>query len=147
MNKRYSLANYIISISPTDSALRSMFGTISIGGEGSYLGNISVSQNSNLWSTKGFATGGWVHDKNLDRTGQASLQLNQLSPAIAKLVKLFNIFYAGDYAGSTITVTDLNGNKVVNCSDCYIQKVPDQVFGESSENQTWSFTCGRVTFG
>lgn len=145
--KRYSLANYIMSISPTDATLRSMFGTISIGGEGSFLGNITVSQNNNLWTTKGFATGGWVHDKNLDRTGTATVQLSQLAPAISKLIKLFNIFYAGDYAGSTITVSDLNGNKVVTCSDSYIQKAADQSFGEASENQNWSFTCGKVTFG
>lgn len=145
--KRYSLANYIMSISPTDVTLRSMFGTISVGGEGSYLGNIAVSQNSNLWDTKGYATGAWVHNKNLDRTGLATIQLNQLAQEVNKLIKLFNVFYSGDYAGSTITVSDLAGNKVATCTDCYIQKIADQSFSDTAADQSWTFTCGRVVFG
>lgn len=145
--KRYSLADYRLSIDSADPTIKSMFGTISIGGEGSYLGNVSVSQNSNLWNTKGFATGAWAHDKNLDRTGHCNLQLHQLSNDVVKLIRLCNIFYSGNYGSLTLIVSDNLGNKVATCTDSFIEKIPDQSFSESSENQTWSFTCGKVVFG
>ena len=145
--KRYSLANYILSIDSSDASIKSMFGTISIGGEGSYLGSVVVSQNKNMWETKGFATGAWVQDKNLDRTGTCTVQLQQLSSEVQKLIRLFNVYYAGNYGGATITLADIFGNKVATCTDCYIQKAADQSFAESSENQSWTFTCGKVAFG
>ena len=112
--KRYSLADYRVSIDSNDPTIKSMFGTISIGGEGSYLGSIGVSQNSNLWNTKGFATGAWAHDKNLDRTGKCQIQLHQLSNDVVKLIRLFNVFYSGNYGSSTIVVSDNLGNKIAS---------------------------------
>lgn len=145
--KKYSLADYRVSIDSNDATVKSMFGTISIGGEGSYLGNVSVSQKSELWSTKGFATGAWVHDKNLDRTGKCQLQLHQLSNDVVKLIRLCNVFYSGNYGSLTIIVSDNLGNKVASCTDCFIEKIPDQEFSDTSGSQTWSFTCGKVVFG
>lgn len=145
--KRYSLADYRLSIDSSDPTIKSMFGTISIGGQGSYLGNISLSLNSSMWNTKGFATGAWAHDKNLDRTGKCSLQLHQLSNDVVKLIRLCNVFYSGNYGSSTIVVSDNLGNRVASCTDCFIEKIADQSFNESSESQNWTFTCGKIVFG
>lgn len=145
--KRYSLADYRLSIDSNDPTIKSMFGTISIGGEGSYLGSVIVSQNSALWNTKGFATGAWVHDKNLDRTGKCQINIHQLANDVVKLIRLCNIYYSGNYGSSTIIVSDNLGNKVATCNDCFIEKIADQSFSESSENQSWTFTCGKVIFG
>ena len=143
---RYSLANYVLSIEPNDSRLKSMFGTISIGGDGSYLGSITLSRTTSLFTTQGYPTGGWVHSKNLDRTGTASLNLNQLSSIVAKLVKMLNVYYTGDYDGLTLSVSDTSGNKIASAIDCYITQIPAQVLGSSAQDQTWSFTCGQVNF-
>ena len=143
--KKYSLANYILSIEPADASLKTMFGTISIGGEGSYLGSINVSMNSSLWSTTGYATGAWVHNKSLDKSGTCKININQLSDKVIKLIKLCNVYYSGDYNGVTITVSDNSGNKVATCVDCYIQKLADQSFSTTADSQDWTFTCGQIS--
>lgn len=141
---KYSLANYILSIDADDAAIRSMFGAISIGGEGDAIGSISLSVGE-MWSTKGYATGAWVHEKSLDRHGTASVSINQLSPTVAKLIQLAKLYYGEDYNGFTLTITDISGNKIATCTDCYITGIPQQSFGTSASDQTWSFTCGRIT--
>jgi len=143
---RYSLANYILSVESNDSFIKQLFGTISIGGEGSYLNRISLSLNKEQFSTKGFVTGGWVHDKSLDRTGVATVELNQLSDKVSKFIQLCKCFYSGDYDGFTLTLSDINGNKVATCVDCYISKPADQDFAESSGSQVWQFTCGQINY-
>lgn len=144
--KRYSLANYILSIDSNDSTIKNMFGTISVGGEGNYLDSISISLGNNLWDTTGFATGAWVHNKNLSRVGTASLNLSQLSDSVSKFIKLCNTYYSGDYDGLTLSVVDNQGNKICTCIDCYIQKIPDQEFGATAGMQNWVFTCGQISF-
>lgn len=143
---KYSLANYIFSIDPNDPLVKEMFGTISIGGDGSYLGNITLSLANNLIDTTGYPTGGWVHNKSLDRHGTANLQLNQLTEEVAKFIQLAKLYYSNDYEGFTISLSDINGNKIATCVDCYINKIPDQVYGESAENQTWTFNCGQINY-
>lgn len=145
---RYSLTKYYLSIA-IPSSLASEFGTdsITIGGTGSYLSQISISLNKNLWETQGDSTGSWIHNQNLDRTGTASVQLNQLSKNIAKFKTLCNIYYDAtkDYDGLTLTITDADSNKIATCDDCYISKIPNQEFGDTATTQTWEFTCGRIT--
>lgn len=143
---RYSLANYILSVEPQSSDIKSMFGTISLGGEGSYLGTISLSLNEDLWTTTGYATGGWVHNKSLDKHGTASVTLNQLSDPVSKFIQLCNIYYTGNYPGFTLSLSDIDGNKIATCIDCYITKIPDQVYANSASDQTWSFTCGQINY-
>lgn len=143
---RYSLADYILSIKPNDSEIAAMFGTISIGGEGNYLDSITIDTNSALWSVQGFATGGWVHNKNLDRSGSATLSLSQLSDAIAKLKKLCLISYVGDYDGFTLTLSNTKGELVATCIDAQISKIPAQDYSETAAMQSWSFVCGKVIY-
>lgn len=143
---KYSLSDYILSIEPNDYEIKSIFGTISIGGEGSHLDSITLSITNDMWSTDGYATGGWIHNKNLDRHGTATLSINQLSPAVEKFIQLCKMFYSKDYEGFTLSISDRNGNKIASCIDSYLVKIPDQVFGSSAANQNWSFTCGQINY-
>lgn len=144
---KYSLANYILSIEPNDPRIREMFGTISIGGEGSYVGSVTLRRSNNMFDTTSFATGGWVHNKNMSRVGSVSLTLNQLSDKVMKFIKLSETFLTGDFDGFTLSLMSNDSVKVANAIDAYIVKVPDQEFADSASNQTWEFTCGQVNFG
>lgn len=142
---RYSLADYILSIKSDDPNLQS-FGTISVGGEGDAIDSISIELDSNMWDTTGFATGAWIHDKNLSRTGKVAITLSQLSDKVAKFVQLAKVFYTGDFEGLTMSVTDSSGQEVALCEDCYVVKIPRQDFAARAANQTWTFTAGKITF-
>lgn len=144
--KRYSLATHILSFTSNDNTINDIFGTVSIGGEGSALDSIRIRLNENLWSTQGFATGGWVHNKNLSKAGTVEITINQLTDAVYKFIQLCNTYYAGDYEGLTITLSNNDGREICECIDCYIQKIPDQEYASTAQNQTWSFTCGKITF-
>ena len=147
---RYSLNKYILSIKPSNELASAMndFGTISIGGEGSYLDNVSINLNRNMWNTTGFSTGAWVHTKDLSKTGTVSITLSQLSPEVQRFIRLCETFYDNDYEGFTITLStnDTDRRVISTCIDCYIQKIPSQDFASSAGNQTWVFTCGKITF-
>lgn len=143
---KYSLTNYILSIDPNDSAIKQMFGTVSIGGEGSYLDSITLSNASNIFDTQGYATGGWVHNKSNDRHGTATISLNQLSDRVSRFIQLAKLSLSGDYEGFTLSLSDINGNKIATCVDCYITKIPDQTFTASAQNQSWEFTCGQINY-
>lgn len=143
---KYSLANYILSIDSNDNEIKQMFGTISIGGEGSYLGSISLSIENPIWNTTGYATGAWVHNKNLDKHGTATLNLNQLSDAVSRFIQLAKLYYSGDYNGFTLSLSDIGGNRIATCVDCYIREIPDQTFESQAGNQNWVFTCGQINY-
>lgn len=143
---KYSLADYLLNIKTNDPALQSVFSELTVGGEGSYTDSISLNLDSNLFETTGFATGGWVHDKNLSRVGTAAITLSQLAKSVGKFKQLVNMYYSGDFEGLTITLTDSNANEIAKCEDCYPQKIPSQDFGTKAAPQTWTFTCGKITF-
>lgn len=148
---RYSLADYILTITlPTEFAsdLQLASNTISVGGEGSHTESINISTDNNIWTTEGDATGSWVHSKNLNRVGKASVSLSQLSENVAKFKKICNVYYTSgtDYDGITLSLTDSLGNNIATCNDCYFTKVPSQDFGNTAANQTWELTCGQITF-
>lgn len=160
---RYALTDYILSIQvPTE--LQNFFlgenqttnnkaNVISIGGEGSYVGQISIgSQTEAQWITEGDATGSWVHSKSLNRVGTISVQINQVSDNVRKLIRLFQTYYSADaqVEGLTITISKSNGTnnptEVCEGTDCYLANRPEIAFGDTAQAQTWSFTCGKITF-
>lgn len=161
--KRYSLADYILSVKVPDE-LRTIFGSnsvdetnsldnvISIGGNGSYVGRIQISLKENMWTTSGDKTGSWVHNKSLNKTGTLEVNLNQVSDKIKILIRLYETYYSSDTIteGLTITVNKAvgGGNQecVCTCTDCYIQEIPSQSFGDTAQDQTWTFTCGKIDF-
>lgn len=143
---KYSLANYILSIQPNDTTLKTMFSNVSIGGEGSSIDSMTVSLDKEVWSTEAFATGAWVHNKNLARTGKITISISQLSDNVAKFKQMCNIFFNGEYDGFTLSLVDNTGSKVCTATDCYITKIPDQEMKDTAQMQTWIFTCGEITF-
>lgn len=141
----YNLSNYILSVKPNDPVLLEMFGVFSIGGEGSTVNSISASRSTNMFSVSGYATGGYVISKSLDRTGSISVSLSQLATNVGRFIKLMKAYQGGDYEGFTLTLSDLTGKKVVTGIDCFLN-IPEQSFGQSASDQTWSFVCGQVNF-
>lgn len=151
MGKTYSLSDYIVSIkpgdqTPNDRELNSAFGTISIGGEGSYVGSVKASQTNDIFTTKGYPSGDWVHNKSLDRTGTVEIGLNQLAEKVGVLVRLVNFYFLDDYSGCTITIDNKEGRCVCKAEDCLPVKPADQEYGAEAADQTWTFTCGKVSF-
>lgn len=141
----YSLASYILTI----SNISSEFGltNIQIGGQGSMLDSITLSRNENLYETVGDPTGGYVHNKNLNKTGTIALSLSQLSANVGKFITLVNIYARTDITdGLTITLVDTEGNIIATCTDCFPQGVPEQTFAGSAGTQNWQFTCGKIDF-
>lgn len=156
MTNRYSLADYQLILTIPDEIPTSVISTrnIAIGGpgengEGSFVGTITVSRNTDAWKTTGDATGSWVHELSLDKTGICSVNINQISDLVIRLTQLCSIFESiqGNYPGLTITInsnSSEDGMPICICEDCYITKIPDQQFQTASQPQEWRFTCGRV---
>lgn len=144
---RYSLAKYILTVSIPDN-LVAEFGdrSVSIGGEGSYTDSITITRSVETWTTEGDSTGSYVHNQNLNKTGTAEVSLNQLSPQIAKFKTLCNLYSNADaeYDGLTLELSDTAGNVIATCNDCLINKIPDQQFQATAQNQSWVFTCGQI---
>lgn len=144
---RYSLAKYILTISANDPRIYDIFKELTIGGDGSLVGSVTFSRTPTMYETTSFATGGYVHNKNLSKVGTVSLSISQLAKNVGKLIAVSEAFFGGDYDGFTLTLTTNEGEKVASAIDCYIQKTPDQSFESQASQQTWSFTCGEVNFG
>jgi len=146
----YSLSNYKLAIQlPEEFAAKVGLennNTISIGGEGSYLDTLSYSYNSDMYSTKADATGSYVHDKNLDKSGTITINIHQMSPQIALFIKIVNLYYqsGNDYEGLQLSLKDLMGQEVMAAESCFFTKIPDQSFGQESDNQSWNITSGRI---
>lgn len=144
--KHYSLSDYRLSITFNNVTLRNAFGTITIGGQGSTTDSISVEPNGTLYSTASYATGGYVHEKNLDKTGKAKVSLNQMSEACYVLNNVVKMYYQANYEGATISVVDADGRTVATCKDCVPTSQPARTFGQSSGMLDWEWTCGVIDF-
>lgn len=164
MVHRYSLADYQLTLGiPQDVARKLGLSapnggqySFSIGGpgengEGSFVGQISVSRTNSLWETEGDATGSWVHNKNLNRTGTIELQIKQISDQVVELAQLCDIYESiqEGVEGITLTVSSSGedtGSPIATGIDCYIQKQADLTLAPTAGTLTWTFTCGQVMF-
>lgn len=150
----YSLADYILTLGVDSVSLRNLLGlssnSISIGGEGQFLGSIKVAYSADQWSTKADATGSWVHSKSYDQHGTFDLELNQMAPAVIRFIGIVAAYYSSTEVrdGFTLTLKKAGNNETFNVvgEDCRIVKIAEQSFANEAENQTWSFTAGRITF-
>lgn len=148
---RYSLADYTLSVN-IPASLESVFGkSFTIGGRDNATDSISVELDEDQWSTDAFATGAYVHNKSYARNGKVTISVSQLSDAVVKLKRIAMKLYSGDYAGVNLALDQAaigkaNDGDVFIATDCYPTKIPSQEFGESAGKQTWTFTCGQITF-
>ena len=164
MTNRYSLADYIVTIkvpedTRIDEAIRGKSFTIggpgvAPEGKGSFLGQISVERNVNAWDTEGDRTGSWVHNKNNDKTGHCQIDIRQVSDDVIRLSQMSSVYekIQEHVPGVTITITNsyennsAGSNIAATCNDCYIEKQPQLILGETAQAQQWIFTCGQVFF-
>ena len=149
--KRYTLANYTLTITPSAELKAAGFSdTISVGGEGDYIGTITAGNGqSNVWSTTGYATGAWIHTKNLNRTGSISVTVSQLADQVIYFIRLVNTYFtAANVGGLTMTISDASNNDraVVEAIDCFPTSIPDISYAASAGSLNFEFTCGRLTF-
>lgn len=140
---RYSLADYIVSIAPPEAA-QGVFSEIKIGGNGNYIGSVNVSFSNNLYELESYATGAYVFNKNLSRSGTVSISLNQLCEEVALLKRMINTLYGEDHDAFTITIQQ-RGTNVVSCVGCYPSKIPDQAMEATAQMQQWQFLVGEIT--
>lgn len=161
----YSLADYQLTIGISEDLanklnLRDSNGNVltnfTIGGpgengEGSFVGQISVNRSKELFTTTGDATGSWVHDKSLDRTGTITIDITQISDDIVALVQICQIFESvqSSMPGLELTInsvaSDVNTTMVTG-KDAYIQKLPELTLGETAGRLSWVFTCGQIVY-
>ena len=159
MTNVYALSDYIITISNVPAGVLLNGATqYSIGGcgqngyEGSFLDSITLTRSNNIFSTEGDATGSWVHNKSLNRTGAVSININQISTDIiilSTICKAFENTKDKQYRkGMKITVSpSYNTNLIVaEAYDCFVAKQEDQVLGSNAASQNWQFTSGRIEF-
>lgn len=150
----YSLADYILTLGVDSASLRAMLGlssnSISIGGEGQYLGSVKVSYATDQWTTKADATGSWTHSKSYDQHGTFTVDINQMSPAVIKFIGIVSAYYSSTQIkdGFTLTLKKAGNNDTFNSvgEDCRVVKIPDQEFEPEAKDQSWVFTSGRISF-
>lgn len=158
MTNVYALSDYIVTITgiPTGILLDADANSYSIGGsgqngyEGSFLDSIRVTRSSDTYSTEGDATGSWVHNKSLNRTGSVTININQISTDVIILSTICKAFENTKdkrfRKGMKVTVSpSYNPNLVVaEAYDCFVGKQEDQDLGSSATTQSWTLTAGRV---
>lgn len=155
MINRYSLADHLVKVTLPAGVL---VGGTNIGGmvlefggpgnnaqTGSFMGEITVERTNDTWTTEGDPTGSWVHNKSLNKTGTVTMQLRQVADDIIRLQMLAQVFENGDFPGCKIEVF-AGTDTVARAEDCYIAKVPPQVYGDTAAMQTWSWTAGRISY-
>lgn len=157
----YSLTHYQLTIQIPDSMKQYLSEDIKnkgliIGGSGSYLESIEISQTTDTWTVKGDATGSYIHTMNADRTGEVTVNISQLSEASNILRNLNNTYFnklENTKSGfinldsfPLITLTNIKSNKVIaECKDCFIKKAVNKSIAAEASNESWIFTCGEIT--
>ena len=148
----YSLADYILTLTVNSTVLRNKLGlsanNFTIGGEGQFMGKLTVSFETNQWTTSADATGAWVHSKSFDQHGTISLDINQMSDSVIRFIGIVSAYYSDTNIndGFTLSVQKAGetGTFAIAAEDCRIQKIADQEFGNEAAEQSWVFTCGRI---
>ena len=155
MINRYSLADHLVKVTLPAGVL---VGGTNIGGmvlefggpgnnaqTGSFMGEITVGRTNDTSTTERDPTGSWVHNKSLNKTGTVTMQLRQVADDIIRLQMLAQVFENGDFPGCKIEVF-AGTDTVARAEDCYIARVPSQVYGDTAAMQTWSWTAGRISY-
>lgn len=157
MINRYSLADHYVQLVFSQNSPNALAGKqFQIGGAGdnnqpgSFVGSITFARENDGWTTEADATGSWVHNQSLARHGTVTISIRQVSDDILRLMTIMNLYeqdVSSELVGCTISVYNTNEDELMVAKDCYISKMPDQVYGETAANQDWSFVAGRITPG
>ena len=147
----YSLADYALVLKVEDTALQAALGlstdTVRIGGEGQFMGKITVKFTTPQWSTKADATGAWVHSRSFDQSGEVNVSINQMSDAVIRFIRIVEAYYSSIdiRAGFTLTISKTSDVSFsVACEDCRVVKIPDQVHDKEAQEQEWAINSGRI---
>ena len=157
MVNRYSLADHTVVVTmPTFSGIPGMDEIsgkqLKFGGpgqnnqDGSFIGSITVTRENDTWSTEGDATGSWVHSKSLNRTGSVRLSIRQVSDDVIYLMMIAQMFENFSLPHGMDIVVFNGGERVAEAEDCYLTRIPEQVYGDTAVTQDWGWTAGRVHF-
>ena len=60
------------------------------GGQGAMIGSITLSRKNDRFSAEGDATGGFVINESLDKTGTCVISIKQFAPLVSTLTNLRN---------------------------------------------------------
>lgn len=148
---KYSLAKVKIAMSvPTEDNQN----PITFGGQGSMIGSITISRKSERFSAEGDATGGFVVNENLDKTGTCVLSIKQFAPLVNTLTNIFNAYDDAsvelengidmDAQSQAISIKVFyEGALLAECNFCFLN-MPELPFEEENGTRDFSFECGEV---
>ena len=153
---RYSLALVSVAIKFPDKETPVRFG-----GQGSMIGSITLARKNDRFSAEGDATGGFVINESLDRTGTCVLSIKQFAPLVSTLTDLFNKYddaynqYESVAPGATTASMNLtsstsielyyNGILIGQAQGCYLN-MPELGLEEENGSRDFTFECGVVNF-
>ena len=147
----YSLADYILTLKVSDATLRNQLGLssneIQVGGEGQFLGKITVKYNTPQWKVQADATGAWVHSRSFDQSGTVTVNINQMSDAVIRFIRICTAYYSSNdvRAGFSLSITKASDMSfAANAEDCRISQIPNQDFDKEAGAQDWEFVSGRI---
>lgn len=162
---RYSLAlvSAVITFPGASKPVR-------FGGQGSMIGSITLSRKNDRFSSEGDATGGFVINETLDKTGTCVISIKQFAPLVSTLTNLFNkydnaysnyesavivpnegeveatsAFYSDFSEDSTSIELYYNGKLIGRASYCYLN-MPELTMEEENGSRDFTFECGSVDF-
>lgn len=165
---RYSLASVKVVISFSNGY------KANFGGQGSMIGSVTLARKTERFSSEGDATGGFVINETLDRTGTCTISIKQFAPLVSTLTNLFATY---DLSSNGDSVTDIvggitnygntenregfdasitlegavnidlyyMGTLIGHCGSCYLN-MPDLELEEDNGTRDFVFECGEVTF-
>lgn len=136
-------------------------GVKTFGGQGSMIGNITLSRKNDRFSAEGDATGGYVINETLDGTGTCTISIKQFAPLVNTLINCFNnydtniaqdvidINEEGEFSSTAGTASSIElyygGMLVGKAEGCYLN-MPELAFEEENGNRDFTFECGHVSF-
>lgn len=135
---------------------------IRFGGQGSMLGSVTLTRKNDRFSAEGDATGGYVVNETLDKTGTCVISIKQFAPLVDTLTSLFNKYDANnsenvigtEVTGSLVgSYEDLQtkidiyyaGNIIGKAEGCYLN-MTDLALEEENGDREFTFECGSVEF-
>jgi len=152
--KQYSLLDYNLSVT-LKTSFDATTGTnlnVPIGGVGKYLGSITIAKEVDNISKSVDATGAGVYSYTHNHSGTISVEISQLSDAVANILASIHDKYSGVSAGNTTLYKDAiidihlkKGNdKVIDATNCMLTKMPDLTLEAEAGTRTFEFLAMEI---